>query len=453
MRRRFAVAALIYALAVIYASVVIGPTGFNFVPRDPDEAWRALLAIRFVANGSDQRADWMSNLTMLVPLGFLLTGVFWTQRPGTRHWVGTGLAFSWCLGFIVAVKYAQLFFPPRTVTLNYVFAQGIGSVVGIGLFWTFRQTLFVSRGTAHDRGRRALKIVLRAYAIGLFLYWLFPFDFVLSAGDLGYRVTGLPELMLSWPGEGRSTGIRLILVLAGAAATIPLGMMLAVGNQRVSLRRVAVIGLMTMAAVTVATVFVMSATPYLVSIISRTIGIVIGAAAMMQMRHVDYGRVRLLLARLVPVALIPYVLSVLFINDLLSGHWLTIEEAGATLDYRGLLPLWHYYIVSKAHAMQSLAVHVITFAPIGVMISLQNNDRPGSARLAAAIAFVFSSAIEVGRWLKPGLQPDFNDPFIAAASAWFAVHAVPLAWQMAESLSSSNWQLKSSQHAMNRRVG
>lgn len=452
VRHQLAAGSLVYALAVIYVSAVIGPTGFHFVPRDPGDVWRSFLAIRYVANGSDQRPDWMANLAMLTPLGFLLTGAFWTEKSGTRRWLGASLAFFCSLSFVIAVKYLQLFFPPRTVTLNYVLAQGIGSFLGIVLFWTFHHKLFAWSSAFHDGGRRALSIVLKAYTIVLFLYFLFPFDFVVSAGDLSDRVVALPKLILSLPGAGRSTGIRLILVFASTAATIPLGMMLAVERQRLSLRRAVATGLITMSAVMVASMFVISATPYLVAIIYRTIGIVIGAMAVMRLRHVNYRRLRLVLARLVPVILVPYVLSVLFINDLLTGHWLTIEEAGATLNYRGLLPLWHYYIVSKAHAMQSLAVHVVSFAPIGVMISLRSDNRPGSARLAAMIAFVFSFMLEIGRWLKPGLQPDFNDPVIAAASAWLVVKAMPLVWQMAESLSSRGWLSNPPDQAMNRRV-
>jgi hypothetical protein len=108
------------------------------------------------------------------------------------------------------------------------------------------------------------------------------------------------------------------------------------------------------------------------------------------------------------------------------------------LDARGLLPLWHYYIVSKTQAMASLAVHAVMFAPIGVLISLHDKSRPGNARVAALIAFVFSFFVEIGRWLQPGLQPDFNDAVIAAGSAWLAVRAMPVIWLMIASLARDN---------------
>src|ERR1700728_3515850 len=74
--RRYAVWLLLYALIVIYSSLVLGPLGFHFVPRDPASAWHAFLATRFFDTGSDQRPDWIANLLMMVPFGLLATGTF-----------------------------------------------------------------------------------------------------------------------------------------------------------------------------------------------------------------------------------------------------------------------------------------------------------------------------------------------------------------------------------------
>src|SRR5215472_17547443 len=75
-RRRFALWALLYALILVYASTALGPEGFNFVRTDPIGALRTLLSVSYEAHGSDQRPDWVANLLLLVPLGFLLSGTF-----------------------------------------------------------------------------------------------------------------------------------------------------------------------------------------------------------------------------------------------------------------------------------------------------------------------------------------------------------------------------------------
>ena len=75
---------LVYAVTMLYSSTIIGPTGVNFVYRDPVEAFWFFLGTPYVAHGSDQRADWMGNLLMLVPFGFLVTGLVWPRRAVAR---------------------------------------------------------------------------------------------------------------------------------------------------------------------------------------------------------------------------------------------------------------------------------------------------------------------------------------------------------------------------------
>ena len=74
-RAACAALALLYAAVMFYASTVVSPVGFAFMPGDPVENFHRLIDIvmsGFVAHGSDQRADWMGNLTMTIPLGGLL---------------------------------------------------------------------------------------------------------------------------------------------------------------------------------------------------------------------------------------------------------------------------------------------------------------------------------------------------------------------------------------------
>jgi hypothetical protein len=47
-------------------------------------------------------------------------------------------------------------------------------------------------------------------------------------------------------------------------------------------------------------------------------------------------------------------------------------------------------------------------------------------------AFGLSLSIEIGRMMKPGLVPDFTDPFIAAIAAAAASRAMPALWKMFE---------------------
>jgi len=428
-RGRFAGWAIAYALAIAYVSLVLGPTGLNFVPLDPEVAWRKLLATPYLITDSGQRPDWVANLLMLVPLGFVVTGVFWSRR---RRWLAGGAALCCCLAFVIGVKYLQLFFPPRTVSLNYIEAQGLGSLLGVTLFWMSSDRLFSVLRDISRRGRRAVLIACTIYTVALLLFFLFPFDFALSAEDFHERVAALPHMLLSWTGDGLSTPLRVLVVLADTAATIPVGVMLALTSRRRSLFRIAVTGFVMMSAVTMLTMLVLTGSPSLMALLYRTVGIVIGAAMLMWFEGQDPARWHNLLKRLVPLLILPYVLLVAFVNDLLSPHWRTVPEALAALDEFGLLPFYHHYIVSKAHAAESVAVHVLTFMPIGVMVALRRGGRRAQIWTAAILAALLSLAVEVGRWFKPDLQPDFSDVIIAAVSAGIAAKLTPAFWSMLE---------------------
>ena len=120
--RDFAVLAVLYGLVTVYSSLLLGPDGLHYVPISAAEAWQKFRAVTFVANGSDQRPDWIANLMMTIPLAYFVNGAFRLRGAG-RNLLNAALAAAICVTFVLAVKYAQLFFPPRTVTLNYIAAQ------------------------------------------------------------------------------------------------------------------------------------------------------------------------------------------------------------------------------------------------------------------------------------------------------------------------------------------
>jgi hypothetical protein len=122
-------------------------------------------------------------------------------------------------------------------------------------------------------------------------------------------------------------------------------------------------------------------------------------------------------------------LLVLFVSGVLNFQLRPLAYTETILDHRGLLPFWHYYIVSKAHAAESFVVHVVTFAPVGMLIWLRYGEGRGRPILAGTVALVFSALMELARWLKQGLQPDFTDPIIAAFSASIMVQLMPWIWR------------------------
>lgn len=427
-----------YLAVMLYASTVIGPVGPNFVPLDPAEALHHFLATRLVSNGSDQRADWVGNLLMLIPFGGLVAGTIWPRRRRLQLPAAI-LALMICATAILAIKYLQLFFPPRTVTLNYIVAQGVGAMIGVGGFvvWHGR----IGPSASRQDPVAALVMVLRLYTAGLLIFLLMPLDFALNAEDLWSQADRLPDTVLALPGAGRPVVVRVGVVIMAAAAFIPVGMLLVfVKTDTNQVRRkpwpATALGLALTTGVFLLSTLVMGATPTLASIPLRTCGIVMGVVALRWLVRQDMTRLRLRLRGLVPWMVAPYLLALLQVNQVLSLHWQTPHDAIAAAYPLGILPLFDYYIVSKAAAAKNIVGHVLLYLPIGVALWLRDGspDRAQWGGRAFFWAAVLAFGIETARYLRPGLEGDINAVAVAGLAAMLAERSMPAVWAMLTTL-------------------
>jgi VanZ family protein len=433
-RARFGLAAFFYGLLVLYASTLVGPMGINFVSIGWDEALNRLLDLRYVSHGSDQRADWMGNVTMAVPLGILVAGTLSSARvPGQKPRTATIAAFLLCAIFIVGVKYLQIFFPPRTVTLNYIAAQSLGAIIGIAVFAVMR--LSIGDVTRGFRRLESLRMALLVYTALLILFMLMPLDFALSADDLAAQLAKLPDTLTALNGEDRPLRVWLAVTLAGIVSTAPVGALLTLTDRsgRLYLGRstsaAAWAGLFLMLIVYALTTLVISGSASLPTVAFRTIGIALGAWSLHFLTRQDSEQVHDELGALVPWAVPIYLLTLFSVNGLLSFDWIGAEQAERGLYGLGLLPLFNYYIVTKAQAAKNIIGHVVMYAPIGVMIWLR--VRHGTGRgTSFFLAVLLSAIVETGRFFRPGLVPDINAVPLAGIAAWTAAALMPVLWQM-----------------------
>jgi len=264
-----------------------------------------------------------------------------------------------------------------------------------------------------------------------------PLDIALNRADLWIQFSRLPDTILALPGNDRPTAIRAMVILAASAAFIPVGMMLVfvrtgVYRVRRSLLQVTTSGFVITAGIFLASTLVMGANPSLASIIYRTAGIVTGAAILRWLTRQDPDRLHTVLRASVPWMIAPYLLALLLVNRVLSLHWLSIQDAIAQAYPLGLIPLFDYYIVSKAAAAKNIVGHALLYMPIGAGLWLRDaRYRPATGfTIAASLAF----AIEAARYLRPGLEGDINAVAIGGLSAMLTMRLMPKAWSLLEAL-------------------
>jgi VanZ family protein len=427
--------ALLYAALMLYASTIVGPAGFYYVPGDPAENLHRLIGIvssGFVANGSDQRADWMGNVVMTIPLGGML-------MLALRGRVAGGL-FAFVVGaiWVLLVKYVQLHFT-RTVTLNYIAAQSLGLLAGICATGISRGWLIRLFDAIRKPDRDALlALALAASAMALMLVWS-PYDIALSGSDLAERVGALSQSLLAFPNAGRAVWLRLALLALGGAAFAPVGMaatlQLSRDGARAGWADILAISLAVVMLSWLGSLLILSATPSIFTPPARVAGALAGAWAVREITPAHLAWLRRALGWKIwqPV----YLLLFLAANDLLTRQFRSPEAAWEAAYPSLFLPLWTFYIVSKAQAMKSLAVHALMYAPVGVLLSAGLGERQATrGRIAAAalIAILLAAIGEVGRAMRPGLTPDPNNLAIAAIAAPLALLLMPRLWAMLDSV-------------------
>ncbi|MEO6423761.1 MAG: VanZ family protein [Candidatus Nitrotoga sp.] len=179
------VLAIAYTLFVIYGSLV----PLNFRPYSLQEAFEAFSKIRYLDLKIGNRADLVANIMLFIPLAFFWSGVLWSARGLVVRVLIALWVFIACFGLSVAIEFVQLFFPPRTVSLNDIFAESIGAVVGVIAWYIFGRRLSEwLAGWRSARGSPALSSrLLYLYIFVLFTYNLLPLDLTISPVEVFHK--------------------------------------------------------------------------------------------------------------------------------------------------------------------------------------------------------------------------------------------------------------------------
>ena len=403
----FALLALAVALFIIYGSYV----PFQFKQRTWEDATRNYewaLNNRFLP---ESRADWLANIALGIPLGFALMGWLRLDRRGGMGAILAALAIvPLATLFAAMVEFGQLYCVARTCAGSDIWAQGMGSVIGI-ITWIAAGPWFVKQlrfTLDQDSVRSSTLPLLCAYLVLLALTQWLPFDLSASPKDLWLRLKqGTTWVPLSdlFPKANRppvddwkKIGDWLLTI----ALYLPAGMLLAglPGRWRNlnGLGWVVLAGLGGAVVLEAGQLLVQSRHPSTTDVLFGTLGVTLGwvlARAMTQRAMKNYRIEWALVLGQVLFAFLAYL------------HWQPFDFFpslfGGKLQGMNWLPLASQVDKNYLWALNEILEKFLVYLPLGALAVWASKDHHRLSRtlLAGVVGLLVASVLELGQGMLP----------------------------------------------------
>lgn len=406
--------ALAYTLFVVYGSLV----PFEFRAISWDNAVAGFAAIQWLELGVGSRADWVANLILYIPLGYLWLGAIAGRRKQAVAWsVGILLSGLLITGIALSIEFAQQFFPPRTVSLNDLFAEFVGSALGMLLWMLAGRPLSDIWHRFVQGGAQAVSAGLLVYILAYLFLSLFPYDFLLSAAEWRAHLTAGKAGWL-FAGSCRwQCGLKLVPEML---AVLPFGLLLVNKSGRFSLATASSLGIVLGLTIEILQLGIASGISQGASVLSRAAGVVLGAWLPTLFRHWDRQRMRPWMRAGLATAVVPYALALAWLNQWFDAPWVSTDVAIARLAEIRFIPFYYHYYTSEAVALVSLLFQFGLYSAVGVGIwlwrYLQSWQKPGNGGGAALIALLAAAVIETGKLFVPSQHPDPSNLLIAGVA-------------------------------------
>jgi VanZ family protein len=170
----------------VYGSLI----PFQFQPQSFADALASFRNITFAPlTDLGARADWNISVVLFALLSFLAMGMLSVDRArGDALRAAPGVIF-FCAALGLLIEFLQTYFPPRTVSVNDLFVQAAGGVLGT-LVWLVggqRITRWARRLSSATGMLGLAKRLWPGYLVLLVIVQLVPFDFTLSAAELALK--------------------------------------------------------------------------------------------------------------------------------------------------------------------------------------------------------------------------------------------------------------------------
>ena len=423
--------AFAYTAFVIYGSLV--PLHFHRLSWE--EAWALFLDIRYLNLGIGSRADWVANILLFVPLAFVWLGTLWPTRSVSRF-VATLFILLACTSLSVAIEFTQIFFPPRTVSLNDIYAETLGAFIGISLWWAIGASV-----TRWYLGWRAVEgptdlaqRLLYGYLFLLFGYNVLPLDLTISPVEIYHKWHEGRIVLIPFTNGQAELAQRFYGFLTDVLIWVPAGVLASLtardNTKQIWLR-------LTAAAVLIEffQVFVYTRVTDTTDIFTGSLGSAVGIWLAIRWRTGEPAAKQvkaagntsgLIAGILLWLALIFAVFWYPF-DFRADGTFLRSRLAEATTR----VPFAIYYFGTEYRAATEVFHKMGFFFPLGILLALlmgRIRSGPPSLWKIATLASVgiVAGSVEVGQLFLPGKFADLTDWILEMAGGWAGC---ALAWR------------------------
>lgn len=406
----------LYVGFVVYGSLV--PLDFHYLPWG--QAWESFKTVKLLDVGAQGRADWLSNGVLYVPVGFFTVNLLIEQKNHSASVWHLVVSLLFSLALAICVEYAQLYFPPRTVSLNDLIAEFLGAIIGVVIAYQwggrFRSLPTSWREVSRDQ---VLTYLLELYAFLYIAFSVFPFDFIVSADEFEWKRYGDSwGWLIAKDFANSSSVIFLAKLLAEILAIIPLGLLWA--NLRAARKsythvRAITAGLGFGLGVEIIQFFLFSGISQGVSVLTRALGLWIGALIWNRRGRISIEYLASVLRQYALIVVIVYLFSVMVLTGWLDHPWGNIDSAIRVLLETRFLPFYYHYYTTEQAALLSVTAVALIYAPIGVIVWSTRKALPPVAFLIAAL---MAFCLETSKLFLEGLHPDPTNILIAGATAF-----------------------------------
>lgn len=408
VRAVLAAAALISLSLVVYASLV----PLNYTPKTFDETFAQFQKTPWIQLGIESRADWVANGLVMLPAGFLAAGAIDWRRK--RRWLllfASPFIVALLVATVFAIEFVQIWFPPRVVSQNDIFAGAIGSLVGVLLWWLVGRSLLgqIEQFLLAPPGLTKWKLLMNFGVIGLLIYNLMPLDLLISFAELREKFDAGAIRLIPFQ-EFHFTGKAILFLAIAWGRLVPYAFVATLQN---GIRHTIVQGLMLALLLELVKVPIHSRPASATGVVASALGVLmVACGASLLTRWLAF----LDRAMVWCIAALGWT-GVMLVSFL--GRFDSIERDPAVLVKRLqeilVVPFARAHASSEFEAGENILVKLIVFGALTFLLSgwcsrLRSKTTLRIAKMVSIVGcVVLGLGIEVGQVFLPPLFPDATD--------------------------------------------